>query len=302
LFTKTNPARKFRRLLKEAIVQIASDEGMDTSSIKIYEADCWQHLRNVWVGAVIASLGSFLDGFLGNDIVKFHFTLRITTDAIGILRAVEKYFSGQATHEKGKGSMFVEYMDAYHRGEYLYPVARACGGSRQDIGTEGAGAVLLNLLYYLEFLVWQMSCGGDVILEKNLYTMLWSVEMVVLLRVLTIIHISFVLPHRWLVGKCGGLDREFEFGVTDMAEVVDLMDSCCDEIVRDGSKLLDNPFMMEALSPIAKKVTPFQDYLDYIFEEKSSYVIGSLEEDDKVLPWDILRASVFFNSERHHSE
>ena len=79
---------------------MALKEGMDESKVKIYEADCWQHLRNVWIGAVMSRLGGHLDMVLMNDIKRIHFTLRITTDAVGILRAVEKYFGGQATYEK----------------------------------------------------------------------------------------------------------------------------------------------------------------------------------------------------------
>ena len=46
-------------------------------------------------------------------------------------------------------------------------MSRSSGGSRQDIGVEGAVAVLMNIPHYLEFLIWRMRCGGDGILEKN---------------------------------------------------------------------------------------------------------------------------------------
>ena len=72
-----------------------------------------------------------------------------------------------ACHFQGKGDMSMECMATCHQYAYVYPVARACGGSRQDVGTEGAGAVLEHVPYYLEFLVWHMTCGGDGILEKN---------------------------------------------------------------------------------------------------------------------------------------
>jgi len=129
--------------------------------------------------------------------------------------------------------------------------------------------------------VWRMSCGGDGILEK-MYTILRSVEMVSLLRVLAILHISFCLRLCWLAGKCGSLEKEYGFGVANMAEVVDLMDEACGKIVDDPDKLLDDVFMMNVFSPIATRLPPLQEYIEYMFEEKMSNAVGSREEEDKV--------------------
>ena len=91
---------------------------------------------------------------MSTDFKEMHHTLHVTTDVIQLLRAVEKYFGREANYAKGKGSMFIDWMGRYHRGAYLYPVSRACRGSRQDIGVEGAVAVLMNIPFYLEFLIW----------------------------------------------------------------------------------------------------------------------------------------------------
>ena len=73
---------------------------------------------------------------------------------------------------------------------------RALGGNRQDIGVEGALAIM-NIPYYLEFLNWRMSCGGtENILEKNVFILLQSVEVVAMLRVLSILHIAVCMPLR----------------------------------------------------------------------------------------------------------
>ena len=70
-------------------------------------------------------------------------------------------------YAKGKGSMFFNYMRFFHPTAYLYIITRACGGARQDVGVEGACSVLMNIPYYLEFLIWRFCCGGDGILEKT---------------------------------------------------------------------------------------------------------------------------------------
>jgi len=95
-----NPARKFRKLLIEAISEIACKEGMDKAEIKVYEADCWHHLHNVWFGTVINKLGDHVNGAVITDIERIHFSLRVNTDVDGTLCAVEKYFWGEANYAK----------------------------------------------------------------------------------------------------------------------------------------------------------------------------------------------------------
>ena len=101
-----------------------------------------------------------------------------------------------------------------------------------------------------------MSCGGDGILERNLYMTLRSVEMVSLLRILSILYISLCLPLRWLVGNCGDLG-EYSFGVADMQEVLDLMDKAFAKIIEDGDLMLDDDFMMGIFELLARSIEPF---------------------------------------------
>ena len=232
------------------------------------------------------------------DLDEIHFSLRITTDVIQLLRAVEKYFGGNANYAKGKGAEFMHWMRHKYPRAYLYAVSWACGGSRQDIGVEGAVAVLMNVPYYLEFLIWRFKCGHtNGILERNLYMLLRSVEMISLLRVLSILHISVCMPLRWLAGNCGELG-EYGFGVADMATVVDLLDKAFFEIVADGEKLLDEDFMMGIFDSLKLKLPPLQEYLDYMFEGSKGCLVDSRREVDKVLPWDILRCELFYPTRR----
>ena len=174
----------------------------------------------------------------------------VTIDVGNILQAMEKYFCETSNYAKGKGSMFLDWMRRYHPTAHLYSVARACGGSRQDIGVEGAVPVLMNIPYYLEFLVWRFRCGGDGVLEKNLGTILRSVEFVALLRVLSILHLSVCMPMRWLTTNCSDL-AQYKFGYTAMAGALDLLDVCFKAIALDGSLLLDDDHMMTIFHTLA---------------------------------------------------
>ena len=89
---------------------------------------------------------------MDRDLENIHFSLRITTDVIPLLRAVEKYFGGNANYAKGKGAEFMHWMRHKYPRAYLHVVSRACG-ARQDIGVESTVAVLMNVPYYLELLI-----------------------------------------------------------------------------------------------------------------------------------------------------
>ena len=115
---------------------------------------------------------------------------------------------------------------------------------------------VMNVPFYLEFLVWRMRCGHDGgILERNLFMMLRSVEVISFLRVLAILHISVCMPMRWLAGNCGDL-AQYNFGVAEMASVVDIMDKAFGIIVHDGSKIMNEQFMMSMFKKLTRKIPP----------------------------------------------
>ena len=67
------------------------------------------------------------------------------------------------------------------------------------------------------------------------------------------------------------------------------------KIVADnGEMLLDEEFMMGMLDPPEEQLTSFREYCDYMFEQKQSNSQQSRKAEDKVLPWDILHAKLFY--------
>ena len=112
-----------------------------------------------------------------------------------------------ANYHKGDGRNFVSFKNEFHPTAYLYPLVRACGGTRQDLCVEGAPSVLMNLPLYLQFLHWCMCVGGtsvDGILATNLYINFRSIEVVALLRQLgglleklNVFHIMILVTKTW---------------------------------------------------------------------------------------------------------
>ena len=117
--------------------------------------------------------------------------------------------------------------------------------------------------------------------------------MVSLLRVLSILHISLCLPLRWLAGNCGNL-RKYGFEVAYMPKAMDLMDKAFAKTTKDGNLVLDDDFMIKVFETLAKKIKPFKEYLTYMFEEQHSCPVVSQVEEEKVYPYDLLHAELYF--------
>jgi hypothetical protein len=177
-----NTAHKTHRLLCEVIRKLCFEKVLTQEEKNVLENDCWNHLRNVWFGAIVNELRSHLGKVLQNDLNEIHPILRVTTDPNAIFWAIEKFVGETANYTKGSGSMYYDYMRTYNSKLHYYQIMRALGGTRQDIGSEGAMTVFMNIPYFLEFLDWQLSSGnsGDSIIMKNLFVILQSVEMIAL--------------------------------------------------------------------------------------------------------------------------
>lgn len=299
-FTMTdtcNVARRIQHLLQEEIKKICKKKGMNDDEIEMHQSYCWQHLRNVWFGAVELALNNTLLNQLEESMSAIPAIYRVNMDIVNLYRASEKMVGGTANYAKGDGKNFLYFKKKYHPTTYLYPLVRACGGTRQDLCVEGAPSILMNLPMYLQFLHWRMdACGtsGDGILATNLYLNFKSLEVIAQLRVFSILHIAICMPVRWLAGKTESLSH-YDFGYYDMGKALDIMESAFMEIIDDPSKFLDEDYMMGLFSEISEKVDPFKAYLEYMFEEKLGNIVENTKsEDDKVLPYDQLRAAVFY--------
>jgi hypothetical protein len=138
------------------------------NEISIFEGDCWQHMRNVWFGAVIKHMSTWLEMRLAEDLEKFPKVYRVSTNIDNLLRCIEKEIEKSANYAMGHSIFFDHYMKVFQPGVYLFPVARALGGTQQDIGVEEAVPVIMNLHYYVEFLDWHLTCAvNDNLLQTS---------------------------------------------------------------------------------------------------------------------------------------
>lgn len=150
-----NGARLLSSLLADAIKDAVTEKrkaiGDDCTAgnsqdILILTQDCHNHLRNVWIGAVVKRMSTYLNELLASDLKEMDFRLRISTMFDAVLRAIDKEFSLPANYPKGHGDLFLHWLRLNHPGALLVPVQRTAG-SRQDLAAEGAAAVYWNRRY-----------------------------------------------------------------------------------------------------------------------------------------------------------
>ncbi len=110
------------------ITVLAEKEGWSPVEIKFFEGDCWQHLQNIWFGAVIKQLSKMLTDLLEDDLNKIPSIFCMSTEIDDLLHCIEKEFGLTANYAKGHGSIFENWMQTYHPVAYLFPIIQACGG------------------------------------------------------------------------------------------------------------------------------------------------------------------------------
>ena len=277
-----NTAQKLRRILIEAIPGA-------------YDFDCMHHLRNIWFGNMEKKLTAKLNLILKASLDEIDPKLRVSSSISAIIRAVDKEFSLSANYPKGHGEIFLEWMRVKHPGELLLHVERS-SGSRQDLCTEGSMAILMNYPYYVEFLDQmlrkkQKSGQKPSTLQQNLFIALTSLEMIALVRLLSILHISICMPFRWLAGKTHEL-QEHNWGPMSMGRVLDTLEAKLSKIKRDPNLILNEDFMMGIFQEYLDELPEFKDYWDATFKDRQMAVI-SRKSGTKVVHYARLRGMLF---------
>jgi hypothetical protein len=176
-----NTARKIQQLLHVKINKIFTDNGLSDEEVELHTSYCWQHLCNVWFGAVELALNNTLLNQLEESLASIPSIYRVNMDIVNLYQGTEKMVGATENYHKGR-----------------------------DLCVEDAPSILRNLPLYLQFLHWHMCvCGtsGYGILATNLYMNFRSMEVVALLRVLAILYSQYVCQIRWLAGKTESLSH-----------------------------------------------------------------------------------------------
>ena len=79
-----------------------------------------------------------------------------------------------------------------------------------------------------------------------------------------------------------------------MGKVIDILYRTMLEIVEDGSKGMDEDYIMNIFKPIGEELLEFKAYLDWYFEAKESNLVDSFSKEDRVLGIDLAKAEIFY--------
>ena len=151
--------------------------------------------------------------------------------------------------------------------------------ARQDLCTEGSRPIYMNYPYYVEFLdnalrkPRKMKNESASILQKKLFVVLTSSEMIALVWLLSILHLSICMPFRYLAGKSHEF-KQYGWEAADMGRVLDTFYEKLQR-VRDNPRLiLDKLFMMDIFQEYREELPPFNEYWETLFKKKQMRVIS----------------------------
>ena len=256
-----NAARATKRLLAE----MAEKAGMDRLGTEVWEklseaereakvkchlGDCHDHLRNIIIKAMAEKATEYLKGHLGDSLDEFSSFDRMSVDPMDTIRAACKELHPDGEYAKGKGRESEATRKRNHPSDLWLPIFNGVGNSRMDAVFDGAVPLYMNRRIILEFIhpLVHGPASNDNLLEKFLWRVLESTEMVGLLRVCTLWQALLTEPLRWLSGKSSTLE---DWSMVNSNKLLDITYDLMVAVAVDRSVLLDStldPFTAVAAS------------------------------------------------------
>ena len=174
---------------------------------------CHNYLRNVWVKNVLESLTEFLRTDINDSLDEVASELNVSSRFMPLACTFDKSFSLYANYPMGLGEVFCQSIMDNHSCERLLHVYRAEYGGRQDVTSMAAISIFWNKNYCVDFFDDMISyCGkNEKILPRNLMILISSVEIIAMSRLWSILHITTVMPMRWLKEYTHNM-KEYEWG------------------------------------------------------------------------------------------
>jgi len=204
------------------------------------------NLRNILVDAGANHLSSKLTKLLCDDLAIIPPHLHVTCSIAHILHACDKEFAFTANYAKGHGRMFHAWMETFCPRSLFVPVVRVLNGNRQDASFEGAFPLYVGRSHIMAAFINERLCAdkttltlymicssnarrltllfskgvSENILQRNLFIILESSEMIAQLRLCSIFFLTIIIPMRWLASNTFKLSH-CQWGEKSMGRVID---------------------------------------------------------------------------------
>lgn len=134
----------------------------------------------------------------------------------------------------------------------------------------------LNRLCDLEFLDYSLRLPGKKqhnILQRNLFVLLSSDELIAQTRLLSILYISAMLPLRYLAGRTHKL-AAYNWGAYSMGRAIDIFRDALLMIVTRTSLIVSEIFMMSIFQELRDELPPFKEYYEFTFQPRPMKVVS----------------------------
>ena len=236
-----NGARCTKRMLGEAIMKVIEErvgkaawEAMSPEErdrkYKVYRGDCWQHLRNIIIGAMAETGNNLVKEAVADSLDLFSSFERIDPSGSSVIRSAFKQFHHGGEYALGRGREFEVWRKLKFESALFVSFERALG-SRQDLAFDGCVPLFMNRVICLGFLRGYIDCPkSENVLDKSLYTLLRCNEFVALLRAHALWKFIFSEPFRWLSGKTSKLEG---MSLIKMGEVLEHVEKAMEKIAED---------------------------------------------------------------------
>ena len=115
--------------------------------------------------------------------------------------------------------------------------------------------------------------------------------MIVVSRFFSIIHVSVIIPFRWLSSNTHKLS-EYNWGVRSMGQSLDMLHTTSTQLLNDIGLIHEETFMMHLFDEWSAELPWFKEFLKYKFHDQMTYFITA-SKNKTVLPHRTLIKELF---------
>ena len=178
----------------------------------------------------------------------------------------------------GQGDMLCAWMETFCPGSLFLPIVRVLNGNRQDASFDGAFPLYVGRSHMVAFLNERLCAGvSENILQRNLFIILESSEMIAQLHLCSIFYLTIIVPMRWLASNTFKLAHR-NWGEKSMGRVIDLVYDAFVAIQADGALILDYEMLF---FPTEKQNMQTNDLCSRLAAGLASCLILELEDPRK---------------------
>jgi len=163
--------------LGDLILELGKKKGLSKEQLVIFQGNCFNHLRNVWLKQVENYLGRKLEDVMKIELGLLPPHLRVSCYLSELSRQVDKECNVTCNYPKGHGNEYCDWKEEFHPGKRWLPVIRALGGNRQDGAFEAALPIYDQRQDILNFLAKELLNGPN-ILQDSLFISLGSKQVI----------------------------------------------------------------------------------------------------------------------------